>query len=189
MNKRLNGLILAGGKSSRMGYDKSLIEYHSVSQREYLFQLLGNFCDLIYTSCKKSEAVPNHLNPLQDRYTLESPLNGILTAFSTHADVAWLTVPIDMPYIDRPAIEFLINKRDQTKVATCFFDSDGKKPEPLLTIWEKHAYPPMLAFFNDGNKSPREFLMREHANVIHAPDKKYLININEPEELKRFQSH
>jgi molybdopterin-guanine dinucleotide biosynthesis protein A len=39
----LNGLILAGGKSVRMGQDKSLIEYHNVSQREYLFAMLKEF--------------------------------------------------------------------------------------------------------------------------------------------------
>jgi molybdopterin-guanine dinucleotide biosynthesis protein A len=189
MNRKLNGLILAGGRSSRMGYDKSLIEYHAVSQREYLFEILTNFCDHVYTSCKKSESVPSHLNPLPDQFNLESPLNGILTAFSTHKDVAWLTVPIDMPNLDKTVLEYLIGERDQTKIATCFFDSDGEKPEPLLTLWEKHGYALMLDFYNAGNKSPREFLIQQDINVIEAPDKKYLININDPDDLKKFQAN
>jgi molybdopterin-guanine dinucleotide biosynthesis protein A len=169
-----------------MGYDKSLIEYHAVSQREYLFGLLANFCDHVHTSCKKSEPIPSHLNPLMDKFKLESPLNGILTALSTGKNVAWLSVPIDMPHIDQVVLEYLVANRDQTKVATCFFDSDGEKPEPLLTIWEAQAYPLLLDFYNNGKKSPREFLMQQNTNVIEAPSKKYLVNINDPEDLKKF---
>ncbi|HZB13709.1 MAG TPA: NTP transferase domain-containing protein, partial [Chryseolinea sp.] len=96
----LNGLILAGGKSLRMGHDKSLIEYHNVSQREYLFAMLKNFCASVFTSCKSNQSIPVHLNPLPDQYNFDSPLNGILTAFSDDSIAAWLTVPVDMPLID-----------------------------------------------------------------------------------------
>jgi molybdenum cofactor guanylyltransferase len=184
----INGLILAGGRSSRMGYDKSLIEYHSVSQREYLFTLLKKVCDNVYTSCKTTEEFPISLNPLADQFNLESPLNGIMTAFATSPNTAWLTVPVDMPLINDFAIAHLLNNRDSTKTATCFFDSDGKKPEPLFTIWETSAYPLLLEYYKAGNKSPREFLMRENIHVIEIPDKKFLININDSEELKRFRS-
>lgn len=184
----INGLILAGGKSSRMGYDKSLIEYHSVSQREYLFTLLKKVCNVVYTSCKTAGDLPIALNPLIDRFNLESPLNGILTAFTIHPNTAWLTVPIDMPLIDDFVITYLLSKRDATKTATCFFDSDGQKPEPLFTAWEPSAYPLLLEYYKAGNKSPREFLMRENIHVIEIPDKKFLININDGEELNRFKS-
>lgn len=187
-NILLNGLILAGGRSSRMGYDKSLIEYHSVSQREYLFALLKKVCDVVYTSCKTGDSFPVGLNPLPDQYNLESPLNGILTAFAKHPTAAWLTVPIDMPLIDDFVIEYLLSHRDTSKTATCFFDSDGKKPEPLFAIWEPSAYPLLLGYYEAGNKSPREFLMRENIQVMEIPDKKFLLNINDREELNKFKS-
>ncbi len=186
--KGLNGLILAGGKSSRMGQDKSLIQYHGVVQREYLFNLLKKFCSSVFTSCKVLGEIPDSLNPIADKFNFNSPLNGILTAFSHNTDSAWITVPVDMPLIDEKIIAYLIKKRDSRKIATCFFDSEGKNPEPLLTLWEKQAYPPLLEFYKAGNMSPREFLKQENTNMIEIPDQKALLNINSLEELEKFRS-
>jgi molybdenum cofactor guanylyltransferase len=186
--RSLNGLILSGGQSKRMGHDKSLIEYHNVSQREYLFNMLRNFCAAVFTSCKITHTVPIRFNPLPDQYHFDSPLNGILTALSHDAIAAWLTVPIDMPLIDVEIISYLISKRDPAKIATCFYDSDGKNPEPLVAIWEPRAYPLMLDFYKRGKISPRDFLKHEDAHVIEIPDRNALVNINSPEELDKFRS-
>ncbi len=171
-----------------MGYDKSLIEYHNVSQREYLFNMLKNFCAIVFTSCKITHTVPIRFNPLPDHYDFDSPLNGILTAFSHDSLAAWLTIPIDMPLIDVEIISYLLKKRDADRVATCFYDSDGKDPEPLIAIWEPRGYPLLLNFFKNGNVSPRDFLKREDVNIIQIPDRNALANINSPEELERFRS-
>jgi molybdopterin-guanine dinucleotide biosynthesis protein A len=184
----VNGLILTGGKSSRMGRDKGLLQYHGVAQREYLFSMLGKFCSAVFTSCKDLNSVPANLNPIADKFPFEGPLNGILTAFFHDANAAWITVPVDMPLINEKVIGYLLKNRDPRKIATSFFDSEGKNPEPLVTVWEKHAYHPLLAFYKEGNKSPREFLKRERSNVIEIPDAKALLNINTLEELEKFKS-
>lgn len=187
-SRSLNGLVLSGGKSTRMGHDKSLIEYHDVSQREYLFNMLRNFCASVFTSCKITDTVPIRFNPLNDQYKFDSPLNGILTAFSHDAIAAWLTIPIDMPLIDVEIISYLISKRDPTKIATCFYDSDGKNPEPLVAIWEPRAYPLMMDFYKSGKISPRDFLKNVDTNIIQIPNRNALVNINSPEELDKFRS-
>jgi molybdopterin-guanine dinucleotide biosynthesis protein A len=186
--RTLNGLILAGGKSLRMGHDKSLIEYHNVSQREYLFNMLRNFCANVFTSCKITQTVPVRFNPLPDKYDFDSPLNGVLTAFAHDAIAAWLTIPIDMPLIDVEIVSYLVSKRDTSKVATCFYDSDGKNPEPLITIWEPRAYPLLLTFQKEGKISPRDFLKQHDTHIIEIPDRNALANINSPEDLERFKS-
>jgi molybdopterin-guanine dinucleotide biosynthesis protein A len=186
--RTLNGLILAGGKSVRMGQDKSLIEYHEVSQREYLFNMLKNFCAVVFTSCKITDTVPIRFNPLPDHFDFESPLNGILSALTHDSNAAWLTVPIDMPLIDVEIISFLINKRDPAKVATCFYDSEGKDPEPLIAIWEPKAYPLMINFYKAGKISPRDFLKMEDICILQIPDRNALVNINSPEELRNFRT-
>jgi len=183
----LNGLILAGGKSLRMGQDKSLIEYYDKSQREYLFAMLKNFCANVFTSCKETQTIPPHLDPLPDLYDFESPLIGIMTAFSHDSIAAWLTVPVDMPLIDVEIVSHLLKKRDASRVATCFFDSEGKKPEPLVAIWEPHAYPLLQKFHAAGKISPRDFLSKHDAHIIPIPDRNALANINSPEELENFK--
>ncbi|MEQ8423329.1 MAG: NTP transferase domain-containing protein, partial [Cyclobacteriaceae bacterium] len=155
---RLFGLALAGGKSTRMGMDKARISYHGLPQKDHLFQLLGRSCDKVFISISKEAEPADYNNPIVDAFGLETPLDGILSAFQKHPHIAWLTVPIDMPFVDDHTIQFLIDHRDTGKVATCFYDTSGKLPEPLLTLWEPKSKDLLLEFYGDGKLSPREFL-------------------------------
>lgn len=184
--QKIFGLILSGGRSLRMGQDKGLIPYYGKPQREYLHDLLNKICNDAYLSCKTNEDIPAFLNPIEDRYNLNSPLNGILSAFEHTPSVAWLTVPVDMPMIDEQAIRFLIDHRDPKKLATCFVDSDGEKPEPLFALWEPEAFEPLKQFHAAGEFSPRKFLMEHPVSLLQPPSKKIYQNINTPEELRQF---
>lgn len=183
----LYGLILAGGKSSRMGFDKSLLEYHGKPQRDYLQDLLGKYCAAVFTSCKKIDDISPACHPLPDAFQMDSPLNGVLSAFQFNSKVAWLTVPVDMPMIDSAIIEYLLCHRDSTKTATCFFDSDGKNPEPLFTLWEPKAWSSLESFYKSGRISPRDFLKQSAIQVLSVPDTRSLININSKEEWEKFK--
>lgn len=183
----LFGLVLAGGKSSRMGVDKGLIEFYGVPQREYAFAMLTKFCQKVFLSCKSEKDIPKELNPLPDKFEIESPLNGILSAFHFNSRCAWLTVPVDMPLINEEVLRYLLQHRDPHKLATCFFDSDGENPEPLVALWETKAHPFLRAFYESGMTSPRNFLKQADVHMIAAPDSNILTNINSPEELKKFQ--
>ncbi len=184
MAKILNGLILSGGRSSRMGKDKSLINYHGKPQRDYLIDLLKPFCDQVFISSSKNSKPPQTVIP--DHFDLDSPLNGILSAFHFDPFTAWLTVPVDMPNINSKAVEYLIKHRNEHKTATCFFDSEGKNPEPLFTIWEAKAKPLLFDFYNNGETSPRKFLLENDVCVLKAPTASMLLNVNTDEELKAF---
>lgn len=184
----IKGLILAGGRSSRMGRDKSLISYHGKPQREFLFDLLSSFCGEVFISCKDGDVIPDSLNPLTDRFDIDSPLNGILSAFTKDPTCSWLAVAVDMPFVNSDTLKYLLGHRDTNKVATCFRDSEGEKPEPLLTLWEPGAFPLLKSFYEEGNISPRNFLELNDICMLTIPDKKALLNINSEEELKQIQS-
>lgn len=185
--KNLNGLILGGGRSSRMGFDKGTIVYHTKPQREYLSGILSKFCDEIYLSCKTAKGIPEDLHPLPDAFAIESPLNGILTAFTNNDTTAWLTIPVDMPGVTEEVIRFLLSNRDPNAVATCFFDSEGKHPEPLLCVWEARGFPALKAFAATGKISPREFLTNSQTKLIKSPFPDLHVNINSQAELDEYR--
>ncbi|WP_165823913.1 molybdenum cofactor guanylyltransferase [Pseudochryseolinea flava] len=186
LHTEIFGLILSGGRSLRMGQDKGLIPYYGKPQREYLHDLLSTICHTVHLSCKSTNDIPNWLNPLTDAYELNSPLNGIFTALAHNPSVAWLTVPVDMPLIDEEAIRFLIDHRDPKKLATCYVDSDGEKPEPLFTLWEPAALPHLQKFYLAGEFSPRKFLIEHPVNLLIPTSKKFYRNVNSPEDLSAF---
>jgi molybdopterin-guanine dinucleotide biosynthesis protein A len=166
-----------------MGSDKSLLDYNGMPQREYLFALLKECCHEVFVSCRKDQDVPDHFNPLVDHFHVPGPLNGILSAFSSKPESAWLMVAVDMPFVRAATFQLLINNRDQNKMATCFYNTETQQPEPLLTLWEAEAYPLLLQFVEKGNISPREFLKSVPVTMIHPPDEKTLINVNYPRDL------
>ncbi len=51
----MNGIILAGGQSSRMGQPKSLLEYHGKPQYQYAAELLNSFCAQVFISCSAEQ--------------------------------------------------------------------------------------------------------------------------------------
>ena len=183
----INGLVLAGGYSRRMGTDKGLMIYNERPQREFLLELLARHCSEVYISCRAEQNVPAHLNPIIDAYNMPGPLNGILSAFRSNATAAWLTIAVDMPFVNDQAIETLLSSRDETKVATCFHNPKTQQPEPLLTLWETMAYPLLQKFAERGNVSPREFLKTHPVKLIEPPDERILINFNSPEDRHTYE--
>jgi molybdopterin-guanine dinucleotide biosynthesis protein A len=168
-----------------MGRDKSLLVYHDRPQREYLFHLLSHYCNEVFTSTGKDQNVPAQLNPLPDRFEISGPMNGILSAFAFKPYASWLILAVDMPSVNPATVELLLRHRDQTKMATCFYNPVTEQPEPLLTLWENDAYPALLKFLEKGNVSPREFLKTHSVNMVSPPDDKTLLNFNTPDDLLR----
>jgi molybdopterin-guanine dinucleotide biosynthesis protein A len=136
---------------------------------------------------RSDQAVANGIPTIIDEFEVATPLNGLLSAFQKHPSVAWLTVPVDMPGIGAAAIAHLLAHRDPTRVATCYFDSEGTRPEPLFAVWEPACAHLLPAFYASGGRSPRTFLMEQPVAMLRAPDANLLYNINTPEALAAWR--
>jgi len=178
----LHGLVLAGGQSTRMQQDKGLLQYHGTDQRTHVHQLLSNFCKEVYVSCNANQAaeLTGKLPYLEDCFLNLGPKGGILTALQFNPNAAWLAVACDLPLLSAETLAYLIQHRDPTKMATAFYDSDGKFPEPLLTIWEPRSYPALLQFLSLGYSCPRKALINSEVKLLAIPDVTELRNVNDP---------
>lgn len=188
---KLNGLVLAGGKSTRMGEDKGLIKWYGKEQRYYLADLLDTFCDEVYISCRddqQEEIERKGYNALVDKFGDAGPSVGILTAFSHRSDTAWLVVACDLPLLDKETLQFLINNRDEEKVATTFKSPHDGLPEPLITIWEPKGYEVLKSFQQQGYKCPRKALINSDTNIIEPSNATALMNTNTPEEAAKVRN-
>ncbi|NCD71095.1 NTP transferase domain-containing protein [Mucilaginibacter agri] len=174
----VNGLILAGGKSTRMQGDKGSIAYHGKTQRAYMYDMLSELCGKVYLS----DNVETVYDTIEDTFIGLGPLGGILSAMQTDPNVAWLTVACDLPYLTIETLNLLIKRRNPSKLATAFWDSEGKFPEPLITIWEPRAYAVMLQFLAQGYSCPRKILINTDVELLTAPNVSEFRNINTPEE-------
>ena len=186
----LNGLVLAGGKSLRMGYDKSSIEWHGKEQRYYMADLLKQYCDEVFISCRADQQneVDRHYKTLPDTFVDLGPYGAILSAFREKPDAAWLVVACDLPLLDIETLQYLVAHRNPSAVATTFESPFDGLPEPLITIWEPKAYPVLLSFLSQGYTCPRKALRNNDVHIIKAENADALMNVNTQDELEKVKN-
>jgi molybdenum cofactor guanylyltransferase len=97
----MNGFILAGGKSTRMGRDKALLDWNGRP-------LLLHMVDLLRSATDGVQVVGRDLLP--DRVPGRGPLSGIATALAVSSSDANLIAAVDLPFLTK---DFLIYLRSQ----------------------------------------------------------------------------
>lgn len=186
LHSTLNGLVLAGGKSTRMSEDKGIVQWHGKEQRYYVADMLINFCKEVFISCRAEQVgkVDKKYKVIEDEIEDKGPLGAIVSAFHTSPNNAWLVVACDLPLLDEKTIYYLVQNRDEDCIATTFKSPDDGLPEPLITIWEPAALPLLEAALTEGKYSPQKILMKAKIKMLEPPDASSLMNVNTPEEKK-----
>ncbi|RSK37717.1 molybdenum cofactor guanylyltransferase [Hymenobacter metallilatus] len=186
----LRGLVLAGGRSQRMGQDKGKLQYHGQEQRAYAAELLAPFCQDVHVSCRPDQVVELEyagLRPLPDTFADLGPLSGILSALRLDPNAAWLVVACDLPFLSETTLAHLVQHRQPARLATAFQSPSTEWPEPLITIWEPASYPQLLRFLSLGYSCPRKTLINSDVAVLPAPAPQELRNVNTPEEAAQVR--
>ena len=186
---KLNGLVLAGGKSTRMGFDKCAVNWYGKEQRYYVADMLEPLCEDVYISCRtdQKQGVDEDYPVLEDTFTGLGPYGAILSAFREEPERAWLVVACDLPLLDYTTLEHLVAHRNIANVATAFNSPNNEFPEPLITIWEPKSYPVLLSFLAQGYSCPRKVLINSDVNLLQSPYPEALTNVNTPEDLEKVK--
>ena len=181
------GLVLAGGKSTRMGTDKGLLSYHGKPQREYLYEQMRPLCRDVYLSIRpeQKDSLPEGFASIADENIYRGPLNGLLSAHHAFPEAALLVVACDLPLIDRQVLEYLISRRNPDAMATAFATRKTGLPEPLAAIWEPHGLQAAETHLQTAESScPRKFLINTETTLVYPEDDLWVANANEPEEYE-----
>ena len=113
MTNNISCVILSGGKSSRMGEDKSLmLVKNSTTMIEYLYKKLTPIFDTVYISAKtdkfKKLQLPNKQLILDIDQIISSPMIALKTIFQTLKDKKVFIITVDTPFVKKETIEKLI---------------------------------------------------------------------------------
>lgn len=185
----LKALILAGGRSTRMGKDKATLQHHDEAQFLHLKKMLDDLKIENFVSCRPEQSVfyeSNGCRTIQDVIQDLGPLGGIISAFMKYPDNAWLVVASDIPLLDKEILNELMSQRNTTKIATCFKSSFDGFPEPLITIWEPKSYMRIMEFLAQGYDCPRKVLINTNVQIIEPTQPQKLTNVNTPDELSKL---
>ncbi|MEO1203476.1 MAG: molybdenum cofactor guanylyltransferase [Pseudomonadota bacterium] len=182
----LFGLVLAGGRSRRMGRDKALLELDGKTQLERAMAALAEVTERQFVSTRKDQSGDDERQrypQIVDRYDDLGPVAGILSALEAHPDADWLIVACDLPNLDAETLRFLIANRDEQAAFTAFASSHDGLPEPLCAIYPADSVARIRAFVEDGIVCPRKMLIRSESTLLAQPNPRSLDNVNTPDDL------
>ena len=131
----IQGLVLAGGKSTRMGADKGTLNFYGKKQRDIAIDLLEKNHLKTYLSVRAEQEIDIE-NKVIDKFIGLGPFGAICSAFQSNPNVAWLVLATDLPFVNDALIQKLLKHRNPSKAATTIKGKGKEFPEPLITIWE-----------------------------------------------------
>jgi len=185
-NKKVYGLVLAGGESRRMGQDKALLWRGKESQLDYLVAVLDACVERVFVSARAAQAddaARSQYDLIIDRYDDSGPVAGILSALEAHPSVDWLVVACDLPNVDATTIHHLLEKHDGQHPFTAFISTHDGLPEPLCAIYASGSDGIVRRFVDNGIKCPRKILIRSDTHLVSQLDPSSLDNVNTPGDL------
>lgn len=189
-------MILAGGKSSRMGRDKALLKFGEKTLLERLVEL-GNLLfseTLIITNEKaKLEGLDlKEADVYEDLIEGQGPLAAIYTGLLYSKELASCVLTCDMPFVDEGLIRELVGSWEEDYDAICFEGSEGNY-EPFPGIYRCTSRFLICSLLDQGDNSMRQFFEIADIKAIVLPQEKIqvLTNMNRLEDyyqaLKRME--
>lgn len=186
MSNGLYGLVLAGGKSRRMGHDKALLQRGGQSQLSYLASLLERCTDRVFVSTRpdqQDDPERGRFATIADHYEGIGPIAGILSAMDTYPDADWLVVACDLPNVDARTLDYLVAARSSDQPFTAYLSTRDGLPEPLCAIYAAGSDAVLRRFVEDGIVCPRKILINSDTALLEQPNPAALDNINTPDDL------
>ena len=157
----MTAMILAGGKSSRMGQDKALLKFGETALLEHLAALIKPiFSETLVIVDDKEKLKDLRLTPAkvyEDLLKEKGPLAGIYTGLVYSRNQMSCVFTCDMPFIDEPLIRQLAHFWEEDYDVVCLEDPGGKD-QPFPGIYARSARHVMSFLLNRGEGSMRRFL-------------------------------
>lgn len=136
------GIVLSGGKSSRMGADKGMLQLAGKSWAGHAYEKLSALLPECYLSVRQVQ-VPyydrnfDHGKLIIDDASLgiSGPLLALLSGHIKFPDEDIFVIACDMVNMDARPIRFLLQQKEQQPLKECwlYYDEDGM--QPLLAIY------------------------------------------------------
>lgn len=167
--KNINGYILAGGKSSRMGTDKGLLFLNGKLIIQTIIEQLQPAVNKTIIVSNNAEYKKFGLEVIPDLIKDKGPAGGILTALS-HTDAERIfVVSCDMPFITTDAIQFMIERSVHSQITLPVYHSEL---QPLFGVYSKNCLPLWQRLIEKG-------MIKLQEMVTHFELKKIAVEKNE----------
>jgi molybdopterin-guanine dinucleotide biosynthesis protein A len=184
----LHGLVLAGGRSSRMGRDKAtLIHPDGRPLARRCCDLLREAgCESVVLSIRHDQEIPAGLDELEivrdPAGASHGPMAGIVSGMRLHPESDWLVLACDLPRLDLRTLENLIYSKLAGESLLAYRSEFDGLPEPLCTLYAAGALAVLEQAVADDFRCPRKILIRNDCRLLEPVTLRALDNANTPED-------
>jgi molybdopterin-guanine dinucleotide biosynthesis protein A len=187
-DKAITGIILAGGKSSRMGFDKGMAELNGKKMVEWVIVALQSVCSHILIVSNT-----DHYNQLgypvyEDIYKNAGPVGGVYTGLMHSSTDYNLVVACDMPFINTNIFNLLLSFAGDYSIVV---PSLNGRFEPLCAFYHKQTCHKMNDLLLQQTWKMQQVIRQFDYKEIKLEDTQMELsvfaNINTPDELKAVQ--
>ena len=184
----LLGVVLCGGKSSRMGKDKGLLKNGQQTWAEKQKNLLQPFCDKVLVSIRTgqfsqySRVFHKDILVFDEISAVSGPARGILTIHKAYPEQDLLVLACDIQNIQTRDLDILVQtyKGNPSSIFTGFNSPRGI--EPMAGIYSAKGLT-LMHQDNDINKGLYRFIQNSGSVLIDS-DNDNLLNFNTPDSLE-----
>lgn len=189
MHEDITGIILAGGRATRMGgQDKGLVQVAGIPLYQHVLARLQPQVGPIAISANRNQnryqefGLPTISDLTPD---FNGPLAGILSGLK-YTSTEWVVfVPCDVPDFPTTLVEQLWQQKGQTLAA---YASDGERAHPTLALLHTSLAPQLEAYLTRGERKLMLFLDAAGAQKITFEGQQAAFhNLNTPEDCQRWQ--
>lgn len=186
--KNLSIGILAGGKSTRMGRNKAMLELNDRTFIDRISRELGGFEEVFISAAEKGIYEELNLPVLYDEHHDIGPMEGIYQVL-THASSEYVFVcAADMPFIKKELVQYMAEFISSDFDCYCLVDEDHV--HPLCAIYSKRMLPVIEELISKGQYRLMNILNSVRTKYISLEytcfEKKVVRNINTKDEYKRL---
>lgn len=186
----LIGLVLAGGKSRRMGQDKAALIHPDGRPLAFrTVEILAAVCSKVVISLRHDQEAPPmieespQLTLIRDPEGIsEGPFTGMLAAMRSAPDADWLVLACDLPRLDEETLRHLVSSRNPDEAFISYRSEFDGLPEPLCAYYAAEAIPILEQAHANGSCCPRKVLIQNNCRLIAAHVPRALDNANTPED-------
>ncbi len=185
LNNNITLIILAGGKSSRMGTDKALLKINGKTFVQNIYDnLKDNFADIIISTNNIDVRITG-AKIISDKIKNIGPMGGIYTCLKHSKTELNFIVSVDTPFISSELAHEIISKSDNYDITIIRCNN---KTNPIIGIYSKQVLPILEQEINSKMYKMMKFLEKTNYQIINFKNsfKKYLKNINTIEDFNKL---
>lgn len=186
----VTGVLLAGGKSRRMGEDKRYLHVGERTLFERGLEVLRTvFSDVLVVIAADSEPLDIPVRVLRDVIPHCGSLGGLFTGLREAKTPYAFVVACDMPFLSIRTIEAFVDRRHQVDVVMA---RNGRSLQPLHAVYGKRCLPVVEGMIRAGDLKIQHLVDNPlvHVRLVEEeecqridPTGKSFMNVNTPGDL------